>query len=291
MNGLVLELQRDALDPNVETSILLRKALVVAKKLNLEDFQKWVMKELNGYSKADDLPPYRIIRGSIKAWNPYHGWIPYIIEDRKLGEALSTRRITQSLCELCSLVKDKKADGIFTIEYPQDVQNLFKDELLQPTMHIGANCIQGIIEHVRNNVLEWSLRLEKEGIVGENMTFSKEEKEKALTSTSIHIDSFQGILGSVANSSVTQNLNVMIQKGDFNSLSDFLSKNGISSEDVKELKRAIASDPKPRSRTLGEKVGVWLGKMIGKAASGTWKVAVDTATNLLTAAIWAYYGQ
>lgn len=81
-----------------------------------------------------------------------------------------------------------------------------------------------------------------------------------------------------------------VQKGDFNALSDFLSRKGISTEDIEELKSAIAGDPKPTSRTLGEKVGAWFGKMLSKAASGAWTIGVDVATNLLASAIWAYYG-
>ena len=37
MNSLVLELQRDALHKNVKVSDLLRKALVVAKKLEIKN--------------------------------------------------------------------------------------------------------------------------------------------------------------------------------------------------------------------------------------------------------------
>ena len=81
-----------------------------------------------------------------------------------------------------------------------------------------------------------------------------------------------------------------VQKCDFNSLSDFLSKNGISTKDIKELRGALDSDPIPKSQTLGENVGAWLGKMVSKAASGVWKIGVDVATNLLANAIWAYYG-
>ena len=42
MSSLVEELQRDALDSKIYVSDLLRKSLVVATKLNLADFSKWV---------------------------------------------------------------------------------------------------------------------------------------------------------------------------------------------------------------------------------------------------------
>ena len=49
MSGIVLELQREALDETVSTESLLRKAYLVAKKLKLEEFEDWLSQEQNGY--------------------------------------------------------------------------------------------------------------------------------------------------------------------------------------------------------------------------------------------------
>ena len=48
MASLVQELQKEALDPNVKVSDLLRKALVVSKKLGIAEIEAWINKELNG---------------------------------------------------------------------------------------------------------------------------------------------------------------------------------------------------------------------------------------------------
>ncbi len=69
MSGLVLELQRDALNPSVSTLDILRKALVVARKLNLKDFEHWIKLELDGYP-SEDVPDYRRTQGQLRAWNP-----------------------------------------------------------------------------------------------------------------------------------------------------------------------------------------------------------------------------
>ncbi|MEG4533665.1 AbiTii domain-containing protein [Microcoleus sp. D2_18a_D3] len=71
MGSLVLELQRDALNPEISVLVLLRKALVVARKLNIQEFQQWVEKELNGYPGRSYLPQYRFMFGDLKARNPY----------------------------------------------------------------------------------------------------------------------------------------------------------------------------------------------------------------------------
>jgi AbiTii len=72
--GLVSEIQRDALDPSVKVSTLLRKVRLAAAKLNLTTVEGWVEKELKGY--PDEVPEYRQTRGQVRYWNPHHGWQP-----------------------------------------------------------------------------------------------------------------------------------------------------------------------------------------------------------------------
>lgn len=88
---MVIELQRDALDRNVSITDLLRKSLVVARKLKIIEFEKWVSSELSGYSKTDEIPDYRWATGSVQAWNPYHGWQSVMFEDNKMAAAVSRR--------------------------------------------------------------------------------------------------------------------------------------------------------------------------------------------------------
>jgi hypothetical protein len=49
MASLIEELQHDALNSNVRVGDLLRKAKIIAVKLDLPEFEKWVENELNGY--------------------------------------------------------------------------------------------------------------------------------------------------------------------------------------------------------------------------------------------------
>lgn len=49
MGGIVLELQKEALDETISIESLLRKAYLVAKKLKLRDLEEWINQEQNGY--------------------------------------------------------------------------------------------------------------------------------------------------------------------------------------------------------------------------------------------------
>lgn len=58
MKSIVLELQQLASEDTFPITSLLRKALIVTTKLNLDDFKKWINNELNGYEKTDEIPKY-----------------------------------------------------------------------------------------------------------------------------------------------------------------------------------------------------------------------------------------
>ena len=63
----------------------------------------------------------------------------------------------------------------------------------------------------------------------------------------------------------------------------------MESGDLAELETALATDGKPE-KGLGKTVSKWLGKMVGKAAEGTWDIGAETATSLLSDAIKSYLG-
>ena len=51
MNGIVLELQKEAMDKNADIESLLRKSYVIARKLKLPEFEEWIQCEQEGYGK------------------------------------------------------------------------------------------------------------------------------------------------------------------------------------------------------------------------------------------------
>ena len=81
-----------------------------------------------------------------------------------------------------------------------------------------------------------------------------------------------------------------VQKGDVNSLLDYLSGFNIDENDLSELKKAVASEPIATRGDYGPKVRAWLGGMISKAASRSWDIGLDAASKLLTDALKGYYG-
>jgi len=236
MSSLVLELQQETLNSQSRITDILRKALVVSNKLGIDDLTSWAKNELAGYEKGADIPSYRKVKGRLMAHNPYHGWIPVIMEDSSSAKSLSERPIGQPISELEALCIDKDKGGLLTIPLAHELlMELFGDTEefrlgMIPTLVVGRSSLNGVLDAVRNEILNWSLDLEKNGILGEGMTFSKEEIQRADSAT-YNIQSFQGVLGSVSNSSV--------QVGDYASVHQQLKDNGISQSERNELENIL----------------------------------------------------
>jgi AbiTii len=184
MTGIVLELQRDALDRSTRVTELLRKALVVARKLRLAEFQAWVERELVGYSgeDADRFPDYRRLRGQVRGHNPYTGqWMPLFFEDAAMAEVVSVRANKQPLPEIEDLVS-RGTIGTFHMPFPESIRKELSkgfDFETQISLFTDKAALVGVLEAVRTIVLNWSLKLEEDGIMGEHMSFTDKEKAAA----------------------------------------------------------------------------------------------------------------
>lgn len=182
MSSVILELQRDALNEAVSITFLVRKAMVIARKLGIKEFQDWIDKELKGYSHEDKIPNYREITGEVKLWNPYRGWIPMAFEDSEAALRLSTRKSTQTIAELENLVNNKSEDAMFSMPFSHEVQRWLSSSFpmqTEVTLFTHRSSIIKILDTVRTIILNWALKLEEEGILGEDMSFTSEEKTQA----------------------------------------------------------------------------------------------------------------
>lgn len=179
MASLILELQADCLDSKATVSFLLRKALVVSKKLGVPDIEAWIEQELNGYSH--EVPPYRRVKGQVKARNPYMGWIPVTFTDDEEAEILSHQNLGQPISELEDLVKGDESQtlNIYYSDFIQNALNKANGTDFRCALQVSSAKVKSALDAVRTRVLEWALSLEKQGILGEGMTFSKEEKAAA----------------------------------------------------------------------------------------------------------------
>lgn len=182
MGSIVLELQNEIVTSNCDVVNVLRRAHLIASKLKLIDFDQWIQYELNGYPNQESCPEYRKIRGSLKAFNPYNGWISTLIQDNEFEKMVCERKLENSISEIISLCESSENGLIleFSGEHLALFNKMFDSPLpMRYALHIPTTAVKDIEEKVKNTILEWTLKLEAEGIVGENMVFSEKEKDCA----------------------------------------------------------------------------------------------------------------
>jgi exonuclease VII small subunit len=196
--SLIHEIQEGASGTEVPTATLLRRMKLAAAKLQLPDLEKWVESELNGYKSEP--PQYRIVMASPTAWNPYNGWIPIYSGNKDVMELFSTARITQNISSLEDTLHNHTS-GPLTLPMPigliEIINKLGNYESARMSYQINRGVLVSILTAVRDMVLDWSIEMEKSGVLGEGKTFNSTEKIYAKEAmTGIKIENFTGILGS-----------------------------------------------------------------------------------------------
>lgn len=168
--GIVIQLQEDAINGNVDIEELLRKAYLVAHKLDIKDFKEWIKNEQNGY-KSGKVPDYRIIGGKIRACNPVYGWIPAVFEDDS-SKYFETFNVVSSIANILYSYNASKLDNKpVDFELPPGYEQLLNS-------HTSG--------FKTNHILNWALLLEDNGIKGDGLSFNNEEKESAENSSVVN---------------------------------------------------------------------------------------------------------
>jgi hypothetical protein len=187
--ALILELQRNALNIEVKVSELLWKTLAVATKLGLSDMVEWAQKELNGYKCNQECPDYRRLRGNIVAQNSVsREWCP-VVEgcpsgteknaDESILQKIQQRPVLQSLPSIESLLADS-SNKTFRAELNEYAQAHFRQQdptFISFSIELAPSQFEGILATIRTMILQWALQLEKDGVLGEDMSFSDKERE------------------------------------------------------------------------------------------------------------------
>jgi AbiTii len=179
MNSLITELQANILDHSISISDLLRKALLIAHKLEVNKFIEWIELELKGYGDQP-LPEYRLAQGRIPAFEG-HDW-QFIIDNYPdilaAFDELCVCKVGQPISEIIALIDSGEKKLI--IHFNHQAESILNSLVgCKVQVFVSTASIKKIPDAVRNTVLRWTLKLESDGITGEGMTFSPQEKKIA----------------------------------------------------------------------------------------------------------------
>lgn len=201
-SSLILDIQTLAISPSVDAANLLRMAKVAAVKLSQTDAVTWIDAELDGYNCGfDDLPSYRQIHGTLKFKNPYHGLIPAYIKHKETEELLTRAPVAAGIGVVQSLCQSGDALHYNMGNTQRNIIIEMFEGGMEPILQISPSQLQIIIERVISLVLNWSLELEKVGVLGEGMSFSMTDSQKATPVTQTIIAQNIGMVGDVSHNS------------------------------------------------------------------------------------------
>ncbi len=302
--SLLREIQNAAVSETADIATILRKCRILASRLKHEDLKKWVQYELDGYPTQDDVPDYRIM--SCESCGHFSGFygsglrnapIPMNCLPKEWRELMSKVHFLEGVSELRDLVNNTE-DG--TLQqmwladlYPVVGRKIYQNmNLMQAWKIIPKSAIVGILDTVRNKVLNFALEIESANPDAGEAASTTEPPVPAATVQQIFNNYISGSVGNIASASPhsQQHATVTVRNNDFKSLESFLSSVGIGVEDIDALKKAVENDPKIENGHFGKRVAAWIGKMVSKAAQGTLKIGVEVASTVLTQALKGYFG-
>jgi hypothetical protein len=279
--GLVQEIQKAVIDPDASVSSLLRKVKLAAAKLQLSTVEAWVDDELKGYNcDGDKLPKYRQGQGTIKIWNPYHGWQPLGGHAETLMQ-FSRVYMWDPIAAFENIPRGKNG-GVTTYPFnPTKLEILSKltgSDIARGGVDIPHGALVAVIDTVRTLILEWAIELEKAGITGEGMSFSNEEKKSAQASDglSMHIGSigtFTGVLGAQNTAGDITSSVINVEKAEHlvsqvKANSGALISEGVKDEELKACLSALDSALKKSDQSLLRKGLEMLRAIVLKTSTG-----------------------
>jgi AbiTii len=108
--------------------------------------------------------------------------LPIIIPNSDAAKKISRRAWGQSITELESLMASSDTSPL-QMPLPQTLYQNLCNALDDPPAEIVSiappTALVGILETVRMVILNWTLKLEEDGILGEGLSFSSSEKQTA----------------------------------------------------------------------------------------------------------------
>jgi len=172
--SLLRDIQNSAVDANEPISALLRKCKILAARLGSSEFSTWIESELNGFTDRDLLPEYRIM--AVACRGHFSGGfgsamknaeIPSRCIPKDFREGLYTLYLAQPVSSLESLIQSSDG-GTVQEPWPADFtahvgRNIYQGmNCLQAWKVIPVNALVGILDMIRNRVLNFVLEIESE---------------------------------------------------------------------------------------------------------------------------------
>jgi hypothetical protein len=284
----------------------LMKTKVLLHRLGRKELAEWVNLELTGYPEDTPIPSYRVMNAMVKGvvtngvyrYNAHP--LPIFHLDEKTRNRLLNLDERGSISVLEGLAQKDKGKGSLSrpipLEFNRELGKTITDGYYveRAWCEIGFGEVGKILTQVRSRLLDFLLELSEK--VGEDMSdedvkrIGQSPETASMFNNAIFGDNATILVGNQSSQTVRN----QVSRGDFEALSTLLRKHKVSESDIDDLRSAIDADSKSqeaKAHGFGPRVKNWMKSMLGKAVDTSWQVEVGIASNLLTDALKAFYGQ
>ena len=302
VGSLVFELQRAVLDPQLGIAHLMRVARMAAIKLEVSEMLSWIERETAGYADADEIPEYRRVTGVFQFFDRYRGeWFNAEAKDLA-GQALLDKAgeiwLHYSISEIEALAAGGELSRVQWDGKPAQAFRAAMGGRPVSLLVLSAQFLR-VIERVRDAIADWSLKLERMGIVGEGLSVSQEEKQKAAeTGGTVFQTNFYG--GDFSKAQIQQGTHGSTQKSGIDpqellslgkALSSALVELNLSQEDrgaldnargVMETEAAATKPDKGAIRSALEKLSALAGGVLASYIANKYQIQIDQLLSMVT---------
>ena len=300
--SLLEDIQNAAIDASIDLGTVLRKCKFLAARLGSQPLENWLIWESNGYPEGVPVPEYRVWSLQVKGHfaGAYgsglrNAPIPLGLLPKDVRGSYNEYEFRLSIATVESALEENDS-GIIQVD-TGDLSltlgaNVYKDmNCLECWAEFSTTNLVELLNTVRDRVLDFSLAVWKDQ---PNTGETNSKVSQPLSSDKITQIFNTTVYGGAANLVGTANASSVvfnIVSTDFESMRRALLANGVSEEDVAELRKAVDSDEKPKSPgQFGPNVSSWISRMMKKASEGTWGVGIAAGGNLLAQILSKFFG-
>lgn len=300
---LLKEIAAAAVDGSAPVAGVLRKCAVLGTRLKNDDLRDWALKELNGYENLAELPDYRKVAAVLTGHlaGPFgSGFKNVAIPTIGLPDSLKARAEEMVFGEgVASLEASLEGSGdSLVFNWPGNwIALLQRHAKLADELQIyGAwqstskATVAGILDTIRNRVLEFCLRLE-----GETPTVMVDDDQQVTPATETaasqvfnQVFVFGSKTGNIANASPSAEQT--IGAGDIQGLMRVLTDAGVPDGEIAALRTAIDADGQEGQEKLGPKGASWYKRAKQAVGAGAWSLTQGATITTIRQAILSYYG-
>jgi len=164
MSVSVNELKKEILEQHTPLSVLLRKAILIAKRQKDTDAEKWMTSELIGVQDGEAAPKHRILSGQPMLFNRFVGWEMVnlqLVKDSDYRQMITSMPIFGPISEIETHAKETSV----TLHYGGQLERLIQQNMSKegiPALMIAGSQFQTILETVRNKLFAWISELPDE---------------------------------------------------------------------------------------------------------------------------------